>query len=134
MSKSYPKLSKSYPTTTKKSEKNLKNPEKSKKNQIFSLFFLWSQCYFCKKSCYHGSFKIKKKNRKKKLKKKGFSFFETFFLKSFLDIYLCPISKLKKKFLIFDSFPLFLPFFCLKKYHLSPENQYFMFFLQNLDF
>jgi len=35
---------------------------------------------------------------KKKLKKKWFSFLQTFFLKSILDIFLCPISKLKKSF------------------------------------
>jgi hypothetical protein len=35
---------------------------------------------------------------KKNVKKKRFSFFETFFLKWKLDIYFCPFLKLKKKF------------------------------------
>ena len=45
---------------------------------------------------YHA--KMRKKCLKKKRKKKGFSFFETFFLKWKLDIYFCPFLKLKKKF------------------------------------
>jgi hypothetical protein len=42
--------------------------------------------------------KLRKKCLKKKSKKKWFSFLQTFFLKSILDIFLCPISKIKKKF------------------------------------
>ena len=60
--------------------------------------------------------KMRKKCRKKKLKKKRFSFLQTFFFKSILDIFLCPISKLKKKFWKFDSLPLFRPFL---NYYLS---------------
>ena len=47
---------------------------------------------------------------KKKLKKKRFSFLQTFFLKSFLDIYLCPISKIKKEFQKVQVFYFFLFF------------------------
>ena len=45
---------------------------------------------------YHT--KLWKKSPKKNVKKKRFSFFETFFLKWKLDIYFCPFLKLKKKF------------------------------------
>ena len=48
-----------------------------------------------------------KKCQEKKLKKKWFSFLQTFFLKSILDIFLCPISKLKKKFWKLQLFPFF---------------------------
>ena len=41
------------------------------------------------------------------MKKKWFSFLQTFFLKSILDIFLCPISKLKKKFWKLQVFPFF---------------------------
>jgi len=51
-------------------------------------------------------------------KKKRFSFLQTFFLKSFLDIFLCPISKLKKKFWIFD----FLPLLLLLKIAIYPQK------------
>ena len=46
---------------------------------------------------------------KKNVKKKRFSFFETFFLKWKLDIYFCPFLKLKKKFWKRKNFP-FSPF------------------------
>ena len=52
---------------------------------------------------YHA--KMRKKCIKKKRKKKGFSFFETFFLKWKLDIYFCPFLKLKKKFWKMKNFP-----------------------------
>ena len=42
---------------------------------------------------------------KKNVKKKRFSFFETFFLKSNLDIYFCPFSNLKKNFTKCKNFP-----------------------------
>ena len=42
---------------------------------------------------------------KKMSKKKGISFFETFFLKWKLDIYFCPFLKLKKKFWKMKNFP-----------------------------
>jgi len=51
------------------------------------------------KSCiiiYHA--KIRHFVSKKNVKKKRFSFFETFFLKWNLDIYFCPFLFLKKKF------------------------------------
>jgi hypothetical protein len=60
------------------------------------------------------------------LEKKWFSFLQTFFLKSILDIFLCPISKLKKKFWKLQVFPFFR---LLGNYHLSPETRYFIFFL-----
>jgi hypothetical protein len=52
--------------------------------------------------------KSRKKSRKKNVKKKGFSFLQTFFLKSILDIYLCPNSKIKKEFQKGSSFSSFL--------------------------
>ena len=52
---------------------------------------------------YHA--KLRKKCLKKKRKKKGISFFETFFLKWKLDIYFCPFLKLKKKFWKLKNFP-----------------------------
>jgi len=41
----------------------------------------------------------------KNVKKKGFSLFETFFLKWKLDIYFCPFLNLKKKFWKLKNFP-----------------------------
>ena len=104
------KLSKSCPFVPKKSKKIWKNLKKIRKNTIFSFFFLWSQRSFYRNLYYHLSCKNTKKMFKKKVKKKWFSFLQTFFLKSFLDIFLCPISKLKKKFWKLRFFPFFLHF------------------------
>jgi hypothetical protein len=52
---------------------------------------------------YHA--KMRKKCLEKNVKKKGISFFETFFLKWKLDIYFCPFLKLKKKFWKLKNFP-----------------------------
>ena len=56
--------------------------------------------------------------QKKKLKKKWYSFLQTFFLKSILDIFLCPISKLKKKFWKVEN----IPFFQLLKITIYPPK------------
>ena len=126
LSKKSLNLSKSCPSDPKKIRKIPKNPEKIRFFHFFSyalsrLFVKSRQTSYRKKS--------RKKTSKKKSKKKWFSFLQTFFLKSILDIFLCPISKLKKKFWIFDSLPPFRPFFNLKNYQLSSENRYFIFFL-----
>jgi hypothetical protein len=98
LSKKHAKLSKSCPTGPKKSRKIPKNPEKSKKNPIFSRFFLWSHRNFCKKSCYHSACKIMKKMSQKKVRKKVVFIFANFFFKIHFGHFLCPISKIKKKF------------------------------------
>ena len=72
---------------------------------IFSEKSLWSRGHFRPKSYYRVSCKNAKKMSQKKRKKKGFSFFETFFLKWKLDIYFCPFLKLKKKFWKLKNFP-----------------------------
>jgi hypothetical protein len=95
-----------------------KNSEKSKKFRFF-YFFSYGLGYIFDKSLYTITrLKMWKKSPKKKSKKKWFSFLQTFFLKSFLDIFLCPISKLKKKFWIFHSLPLFCHFsdYCLSSF------------------
>jgi hypothetical protein len=95
LSKKHIKLSKNYPFFQNRSQKIRKNPEKIR----FFYFFSYGLSRHFNKSrviIYHV--KTRKKCRKKKLKKKRFSFLQTFFLKSILDIFLCPISKLKKKF------------------------------------
>ncbi len=95
LSKKHIKLSKNCPFFQIRSQKIRKNPEKIR----FFYFFSYGLTRFFVKSrviIYHV--KTRKKCRKKKLKKKRFSFSQTFFLKSILDIFLCPISKLKKKF------------------------------------
>ena len=105
MSKSCPKLSKSCPTGPKKSQKNPKNPRKIH----FFHFFAYGLSRVFDKSryiIYHT--KSRKQILKKKSKKKWFSFLQTFFLKSILDINKCPISKLKKKFWKVQDFSLFL--------------------------
>ena len=124
MSKSCPKLSKSCPIGPKKSQKNPKNPRKIR----FFHFFAYGLSRVFDKSryiIYHT--KSRKQILKKKSKKKWFSFLQTFFLKSILDINKCPISKLKKKFWKVQDFSLFLP---LKKCYSSPKTRYFMFFLR----
>ena len=81
-----------------RSQKNQKNPKKSRKIPIFSLFSYALNRIFAKSRQTIYRKKSRKKTSKKKSKKKWFSFLQTFFLKSILDIFLCPISKLKKKF------------------------------------
>ncbi len=88
-------FSKSVPKNPKKSQKIPKNPEKIR----FFYFFSYGLVALLAKSRYTiHHMKLQKKRLKKKSKKKWFSFLQTFFLKSILDIFLCPISKLKKKF------------------------------------
>ena len=82
-----------------------KKVEKIGKNAFFSEKSLWSRCRFCQKSCYHSSCENAKNLSEKNVKKKRFSFFETFFLKRKLDIYFCPFLKLKKKFWKSKNFP-----------------------------
>ena len=95
LSKKSLNLSKSCPSDPKKIRKIPKNPEKIR----FFTFFSYGLSRLFVKS-YQTSYrkKSRKKTSKKKSKKKWFSFLQTFFLKSILDIFLCPISKLKKKF------------------------------------
>ena len=102
MSKSCPKLSKSCPSGP---EKIQKNPKKSEKIQFFHFFSYGLGSLFIKSRCTIYHIKLWKKCWKKKSKKKWFSFLQTFFLKSILDIFLCPISKLKKKFWKLQVFP-----------------------------
>ena len=114
LSKKSLNLSKSCPTEPKKIRKIPKNSEKSR---FFSFFTYGLIALFAKSrvTIYHT--RSWKKSLKKKSKKKWFSFLQTFFLKSILDIFLCPISKLKKKFWKVEDFPFFRRF---KNYCLSP--------------
>ena len=97
-------FSKSVPKKSEKSRKNPKNPEKIR----FFHFFSYGLVALLAKSRYTiHHMKLRKKCLKKKSKKKWFSFLQTFFLKSILDIFLCPISKLKKKFWKVEDFPFF---------------------------
>ena len=59
------------------------------------------------------------------MSKKRVFVFTNFFLKSFLDIYWCPISKIKKEFQKSESFYIL---FTIKNCNLSPKNQYLIFF------
>ena len=90
-----------------RSQKIPKKFEKSQKNPIFSLFSYGLIALFVISSVIMYRKKSLKNCQKKKLKKKWFSFLQTFFLKSILDIFLCPISKLKKKFWKLQLFPFF---------------------------
>ena len=91
----YPKIVQLIPKNPKKSEKNPKNREKIR---FFTFFSYGLVALLAKSRCTIHHMKLRKKCLKKKSKKKWFSFLQTFFLKSILDIFLCPISKLKKKF------------------------------------
>ena len=101
----YPQLSKiiqNYPKIVqlipKNPEKPRKIPKKSRKIHFFHFFSYGLVALLVKSRYTIYRLKTIKKCLKKKLKKKWFSFLQTFFLKSILDIFLCPISKLKKKF------------------------------------
>ena len=124
----YPSLSKIIQKLSNWSKKNQKFLKKIRKNRIFSLFSLWSQRRFYKNLHYHLSCKMWKKCLKKNVKKKRFSFLQTFFLKSFLDIYLCPISKIKKEFQKVTCFP-FFPFFFSLKIAIYPPKINILYFL-----
>ncbi len=126
------KLSKVIQKLSIQFEKNKKNSKKSRKipkKSDFFTFFLMLSSHFLSKVDRSVIMWIWEKNvKKKRLKKKWFSFLQTFFLKSILDIFLCPISKLKKKFWKVEDFPFFRPW---KYCYSSPEKRYFMFFLRN---
>ena len=87
---------------TKRSWENFwvfrKKSKKSEKMRFFRKKAYGLEAVFVKSRViiYHA--KMRKKCLKKKRKKKGFSLFETLFLKWKLDIYFCPFLKLKKKF------------------------------------
>jgi hypothetical protein len=134
LSKNRAKLSKNCPLILNRYEKSEKNLKKIQKIRFFHFFAYGLIPVFIKSRVIIYLQKLLKKRLKKKSKKKWFSFLQTFFLKSILDIFLCPISKLKKKFWKIGFFPLFDLFSTLGNYYLSPENQYFMFFLRNLHF
>jgi len=95
LSKNRAKLSKSCPFASKNIQKTKKNPYKIR---FFHFFAYGLIPVFIKSRVIIYRSKTIKKCRKKKFEKKWFSFLQTFFLKSILDIFLCPISKLKKKF------------------------------------
>ena len=98
LSKKSLNLSKSCPLILNRYEKSEKNLKKIQKIQFFHFFAYDLILVFIKSRVIIYLQKLLKKCQKKKLKKKWFSFLQTFFLKSILDIFLCPISKLKKKF------------------------------------
>ena len=91
----FPKVVQPIPKNPEKSRKIPKNPEKIR---FFTFFSYALNRIFVKSRCTIHHMKLRKKCLKKKSKKKWFSFLQTFFLKSILDIFLCPISKIKKKF------------------------------------
>jgi hypothetical protein len=62
----------------------------------------------------------------KKVEKKVVFIFTNFFFKIHFGHFFMSNFKNKKKVLKTPTFPFFRP---LKNYHLSPENQYFIFFL-----
>ena len=97
-------MSKSCPIGTKKIRKIPKNP---KKIPFFHFFSYALVALFVKSRIIIYHVNLRKKCQEKKLKKKWFSFLQTFFLKSILDIFLCLISKLKKKFWKLQLFPFF---------------------------
>ena len=82
-----------------------KKSKKSKKMRFFrkKAYGLTSTLLKSRVTKYHN--KIVFFSPKKNVKKKRFSFFETFFLKWKLDIYFCPFLKLKKKFWKLKNFP-----------------------------
>jgi hypothetical protein len=65
----------------------------------------------------------------KKVEKKVVFIFTNFFFKIYFGHFFMSNFKIKKKVLKTLTFPFFRPFFNLKNYYLSPENQYFIFFL-----
>ena len=81
--------------------------KKIRKNRFFLLFFLWSQVHFHEKSCYHLSFKIKKKKSKKKVEKKEVFVFINFFFKIVFGHFFMSNFKIKKKVLKTLTFSIF---------------------------
>ena len=111
LSKNRAKLSKNCPFDSKNIQKIQKIPKIPKKIGFFHFFSYGLVPIFIKSHVIIYLQKLLKNCLKKKSKKKWFSFLQTFFLKSILDIFLCPISKIKKKFWKLHIFPFFRPFF-----------------------